>query len=191
MKKITLLSTIIPFAFLASLAADEVTGEISAALTSYEAGEFSAASTALQQASVLVSEKKAEAIAKAFPEKIGDWKAGEVENNSAGMGILGGGTVIKRTYTKGKQSVSIQLIADSPMVAQYIGILNNPAMAGAMGLKRKKVGAEKGLYNAKNHAFHMIVQNRFMIQINDSKASEADVLALAAGIDTKVLTNLK
>ncbi len=179
-------------AFLGSLAADEVTEEIANALKAYEAGEYSAASVSLQQANSIVMEKKSAAIAKALPDTVGEWKGGEVENNGAGLAVFGGGgTMLERKYSKGDLTMAVTLMVDSPMVMQYVGMLNNPAMATAMGLKRRKVGENVALFNPKENSLNMIIENRFMIQINGSQGKEDNIMEIAGGIDTEVLTGLK
>lgn len=187
----TLIPYLVSAALLSPLIADEILDEIDAAREAYEAAEYSTAVGALEQATALMNEKKSTAISKALPDTIGDWKAGELTSEGSGVTMFGGGNMVSRKYTKGDTVVNIQLMADSPMISQVMGMMNSPAMANAMGMKSKRIGSEKGLYDPKANSLSMIIQNRFLIQIEKSKATEEEVLELANGIETKVLTELK
>ncbi len=189
--KSTILKTLIPLALIAQISADEIKEEIAIALSAYEAGEYSNASAALQQANALMGEKKATSIGNALPDKIGGWTGGEIENESAGMSLMGGGVMLARTYSQADKKVKIQLMADSPMVTQLMGMMSNPAMAAGMGMKMKRVGDQKAFYNKDSGGLSMIVQNKYLIQIENSEATEDELIDLVKGIDLEYLKNFR
>ncbi|TAG07814.1 MAG: hypothetical protein EAZ42_12400 [Verrucomicrobia bacterium] len=176
----------------ASMRADQILTEIEAAKKAYEAGDAAEASLALNQALALLNEKKSGSIGKALPDKIGEWAGAEIEDQSAGMAMLGGGGVmLSRSYTKGEKSASISLSADSPMLATFLGMMGNPAMATAMGMKMHRLGDEKAMINEKEGSATMIYKNRFLIQIQNSELSADDLLELIKGVDLSILDGIK
>jgi len=173
-----------------NLSADEVEESINEALKLYKEGKLTEASASLQIAVNGINEKKGGNISNALPEKIGEWKGGEV-NNSNALSILGGGTTVERKYTKGEREATLTIIADSPMIGQVMGLMSNPAIAGLAGMKMKKVGGNTVTLQKDQGMGQIVVDNRFLIQIQGSELKEAEVLELAAGVKTDVLKELK
>lgn len=173
-----------------NLSADEVEDSINEALKLYKEGKLTEASASLQIAVNGINEKKGGNISNALPEKIGEWKGGEV-NNSNALSILGGGTTVERKYTKGEREATLTIIADSPMIGQVMGLMSNPAIAGLAGMKMKKVGGNTVTLQKDQGMGQIVVDNRFLIQIQGSELKEAEVLELAAGVKTDVLKELK
>jgi hypothetical protein len=181
-------SLLLASTFSGTVRADEVADDIKAALAAYEKGDLSEATTLLSQANSAIAEKKGGEMGKALPDAIGEWKAGELTNESI---AIVGGQQSKRDYTKGDKSANITLMADSPMLGQFIGMMGNPQMAMAMGLKTRKVGDQRAIYNDKEGSMTMIVNSRFMIQINGSELDEASLMELAKGVDVAALAAMK
>lgn len=171
-------------------AADEVEDAITEALKLYKEGKHTEASTSLQLALSAINEKKGGSIAAALPDKIGDWKGGEVNSTNA-LAVLGAGTTVERNYDKKDKSASIAIIADSPMISQVMGLINNPAIAGLAGLRMKKAGDNTVTIQKDAGMGQIVVDNRFLIQIQGSDLKEEDILELAAGVRTDLLKNLK
>ena len=69
--------------------------------------------------------------------------------------------------------------------------MTNPALAGLAGMKIKKVGDATITLQPKEGMGQMIVENRFLIQIQGDGLSEEEVLQLAGGVKLDVLKNLK
>ncbi len=170
--------------------ADEVEDAINEAMKLYKEGKYSEASTSLQIALNGINEKKGGTISSALPDKIGEWKGGEVDNTNA-LGILGGGTTVARKYSKTDRNASITIIADSPMIGQVMGLMANPAIAGLAGLKMKKAGDNTVTIQKDAGMGQIVVDNRFLIQIQGSDLKEEEILELAAGVKTGVLKDIK
>lgn len=170
--------------------ADEVEDSIKEALQLYKEGKFSEASTSLQIAVNGINEKKGGSISSALPDAIGEWKGGEV-NNSNALAALGGGTTVERKYTKGDQDATITIIADSPMIGQVMSLMSNPAIAGLTGMKMKKVGGNTLTLQKDQGMGQLVVDNRFLIQMQGSDLKEQDILDLAAGVKTDLLKAIK
>jgi hypothetical protein len=58
-------------------------------------------------------------------------------------------------------------------------------------MKMKKVGNQTVTLQKDQGMGQIVVDNRFLVQIQGSKLKEADVLELAAGVKTDVLKELK
>lgn len=173
-----------------SLAADEVEDSINEALKLYKEGKLTEAAASLQVATNAINEKKGGSIASALPAAIGEWKGGEISNSNA-LSIIGGGSTVERPYTKGEKSASITIIADSPMIGQIIGLMSNPTIAGLAGMKMKKVGGNTVTLQKGQGMGQIVIDNRFLVQIQGGELKEEDILELAGGIKTDVLKDLK
>ncbi len=186
-------TTLLALSVSLSLHADPVTDEIDAAKKAYESGDQAEAQVALNQAIALLTEMKAGRVGKALPDKIGNWTGGEIENQSAGLSILGGGggIMLSRPYTSGEKSISINLSADSPLLATIGGYMGNPAMASAMGLKMHRIGDQKAMVNDKEGSATVVYKNRFLVQIQNSDLKTEELLELLRGIDLSALDAMK
>lgn len=98
---------------------------------------------------------------------------------------------MERKYTKGDRDATITIIADSPMIGQVIGLMSNPTIAGLAGMKMKKAGANTVSIQKDQGMGQIVVDNRFLIQIQGSELKEADVLELAGAVKTDVLKEIK
>lgn len=167
--------------------ADEISNTIQEALDFYKDGKFDDAKRSLDFASQMLGQKKADDLKNLLPQAMSGWQAedGESEAAAAGMAMLGGGLFASRTYTKGGQDVKIELIGDSPLLAQFLGIFSNPTLAGAMG-KMIRLGSQMALED-KSGKLTMVVANRFLIMIEGS-ASRDDRIAYGKAIDYTALS---
>ncbi len=170
--------------------ADEVEDALHEALKLYKEGKYTEASTSVQLVLNGINEKRGGAISSALPDKIGGWTGGEV-NSTNTLAVLGAGSTVERAYTKDARSASITIIAESPMINQVVGLMSNPAIAGLAGLKMKKAGDNTVTIQKDAGMGQIVVDNRFLIQIQGSGLKEADILELAAGVKTSVLKELK
>lgn len=58
----------------------------------------------------------------------------------------GGGVSAERRYKKGAASVTVQIIADSPMLQGIMMMFSNPMLAGADGVKIEKIVPSQARY---------------------------------------------
>lgn len=114
-------------AFSTPVLADDVTEQIEAGKQAYQAGDVKGAIEELKFAVAQLQEQVNSLNAKLLPEPLPGWEASEVENASAGMVLLGGGTQISRRYSKGDSSVSIELLASPIVAAGIASLISNPA----------------------------------------------------------------
>lgn len=171
--------------FASPLHADEISDTIQEALASYQKGDLAQTKQTLDYASQLIASKNAEILMTLLPAPLAGWSAEDGEAQSAGMAMFGGGLQASRVYTKGDQSVELNFVGDSPLLAQFIPMLANPALAGAMG-KPLRLGTQMALED-KNGEIKMVVANRFLVTISGT-GSRDDKLAYAKAIDIDALT---
>jgi hypothetical protein len=164
-------------------AADEIEDSISEALSAYRNNDYSAAKQALDYASQLIAQKNAEGLAAVLPEALSGWTAEDVETQEAAAAMFGG-IWAARTYEKGGVAVKVQIMGDSPLLATWMPMMSNSAVAAAMG-KMTRIGKRRALQTKEGQVI-MVVGNRFLVMIEGS-ASMEDKTAYAAAIDFDTL----
>jgi hypothetical protein len=172
-----------------ALRADEIEDAINSALKLYKEGKLSEATTGLQNAVNLLGEKRGTSLSSALPDEIKGWKGGKIE--SASLAALGGGNTIERDYRKDEKKATVSIAADSPMLSQVSSFLSNPALGGLLGIKQKKVGDLTAMVHAKEGLLQMVVNNRFLVQIQGKKLTEEELADLAGGVKVEVLKTAK
>jgi hypothetical protein len=168
--------------------ADEVETSIDEALSAYQAGDYAGAKQALDYASQLVLQMSAGSLANVLPAPLPGWEAEESESQAVGMSMFGGGIQASRIYRKDGDTVELQVVGDSPMLAQWIPMISNPAMGAAMGAKLVRVGDQRGL-QTEDGEIMLVVDNRFLITISGT-APDGDKTAYAQAIDFAALQAL-
>ncbi len=92
---------------------------------------------------------------------------------NAGMALLGGGVGAEAKYTKGDETFSVSIMADSPMIAMFGGMLSS---AGLLGMRLERVGREKFLYD--DGDLTGLIDNRILVQASGTdKQVMIDTLA--------------
>ena len=116
----------VPAAFALALAAlpaaaDEFTDTLESALKAYASGDITGAREDLDYAGKLLTAMKSEALGEVpagGAARLDPGGGGEDAAAAGGfMGMLGGGTTAAATYRKGAETLTITLVADSPMVS--------------------------------------------------------------------------
>ncbi|WP_225772533.1 hypothetical protein [Inquilinus sp. Marseille-Q2685] len=165
--------------------ADDIHDALDQADSAYSSGDYGRAKKAADLASVLLGQLVAEQLAKALPGPLDGWTAEEAWSDAAGTTMLGGGVQAERGYSdaEGRQ-VRIQVVADSPIVAQFAGLYGNPAIAASMG-KLVPIGDRQAVLNDQQE-IQMLVASRFLVTVSGD-APEAAKLKYAAGIELSQL----
>jgi len=90
--------------------------------------------------------------------------------NAAAM--FGGGVQAERGYTNADgQQVRIQVMVDSPLVAQMAGLYAIPAMAAMMG-KLVRIGGQQAVVNEQGE-IQMLVDSRVLVTVTGDAPAEA------------------
>lgn len=109
--------------------------------------DYKQAQLSLQDAINDINNLLAKQVADLFPAEINGLKAdGDATTNSGGMGMLGGGMQIEKKYRNDakKQDAEVQIIANSPMLANLNMFMTNPAMMG-QEYKSVRVGTNRAI----------------------------------------------
>lgn len=169
-------------------AADEILDAIDQARKAYQSGDTATAKQTLDLASQLIGQKNAEAFAALLPAALPGWKAEEAQANAMGASMFGGVSAASRSYNNGKgDTVDVSITGDSTMVMQFAPMLNNPAMAGAMG-KLIRVGSLRAIQSQDGDLI-MLVANKFLINVQGS-ADAAAKLSYAQAVDVAKLSKM-
>lgn len=117
-----------------ALAADDILDAIDQARKAYQSGDMANAKQQLDVASQMIGQKNAESFVKLLPAALPGWKAEEAQAQVIGAAMFGGASAASRRYSNAKgNSVEVSITGDSAMLMQFATLLNNPALAGAMG----------------------------------------------------------
>jgi len=179
----------------ATVYADDVTDSINEALDAYKEGEYSVAVDSLNYASQLINQKKGDSLSTLLPEPLDGWSAKSSKSQTMGAAMFGGGITAERKYVKGKNNVSIEIVADSPMMQSVMMMFSNPMYATSDGGKLEKIKRQKAIvkFNPDNNRgdIKIVVANRFLVTVKGNKTTLADLKAYAKAIDYKKLKSLE
>lgn len=186
MTLIRTISAMVLFGALAAPAlADDITDAMDQARKSYQSGDLTNAKQSLDLASQLIGQKNAESFATMLPNPLPGWKAEKAETATVALGM---GSEASRTYTNAKgDTVDIKIMGDSAVVMQIATVLNNPAIAGAMG-KLVRVGNQRAIQD-RDGGVKMVVNNKFLVSVEGS-ADAASKMAYAQAIDVAKLSKM-
>src|SRR5277367_4368863 len=103
-------------ATLSGASADDVTDQINEALKAYHNHDTQTAIVALDAATDLLRQSRADGLKKLLPPPPPGWTADAAESTAVSVAMLGGGITASRAYHNDIQRVEVQLVADSPML---------------------------------------------------------------------------
>ncbi|CBL46114.1 Hypothetical protein HDN1F_25310 [gamma proteobacterium HdN1] len=171
--------------------ADEVTDAIDEGSAAYKRGELGTAASQWEYASQLVRQAKADKVKKLLPAALSGWESGEGDASATSAAVLGGGINVSKQYTKGDDSVSIEITMDSPMLQSVLAMITNPQMAALSGMKVKKIKGNSAAVesSADNTRIQIVVGNSVLVVV-DGKP-EAAVTAYSESIDFAAISALK
>jgi hypothetical protein len=171
-----------------ALAADDILDAIEQARKAYQAGDMANAKQSLDVASQLIAQKNAEGFAALLPAALAGWTAEKAQANAVGAAMFGGASAASRSYNNAKgDNVEVSITGDSALIMQFGPMLNNPAMAGAMG-KLVHVGDQRAI-QTNDGDIMMLVANKFLVNVQGS-ADAAAKLAYAQAIDVAKLSKM-
>jgi len=171
-----------------ALAADDILDAIDQARKAYQSGDMANARQSLDLASQLIAQKNAESFVALLPAPLPGWKAEKAQSSAVGAAMFGGASAASRSYSNAKgDNVEVSITGDSAMIMQFAPMLNNPAMAGAMG-KLVRVGDQRAIQNNDGDIM-MLVANKFLINVQGS-ADAAAKLSYAQALDIAKLSKM-
>lgn len=155
-----LIAALACMAWPAGAIADDVTDTLDSARAAYEEGDIQYALEELAFATQLLQQMKAGSLADLLPAALDGFQRTIDDQAGSGMAMMGG-TGAAAEYTNGRDTFTIEIIADSPMVATFAGIFGNAAMMRTMG-EIVRVGREK--FIIQDGDMTGVVDNRILIQ---------------------------
>ncbi len=194
-KLLTAVLTVVLMAISIPALADDVTDSIDEALDYYKNGEYTDAVDSLNYASQLIQQKKSENLTTFLPEPLEGWTSKEPESKSAGAAMFGGGISAERKYSKGKNRITIEIIADSPMLQSVMMMFSNPMYATSDGGKLEKIKRQKAIVKFKPESMSgeikIVVANRFLVTVKGNKTTKKDLKDYAKAIKYKKLAAMQ
>lgn len=164
---------------------------IKAATAAFDAKEFGAAVTALQEALRLAQQQQRLALVAALPKPAG-WEFEDEKNEAADNPMLRGlaafGSTVTRRYTKGDKSLSIEIMANSPVAQMITMMFNNPAMLQAQGGEVVEYGAHKALLKKEgdSHEMQLLMHGKHLVTVK-TDATDKELFAI---VDQKAVDAL-
>jgi len=163
--------------------ADEVTDQINEALAAYQKKDMQTALAALDAAANLLRQARGDAFKALLPKPLAGWTAEEAEVSVIGAVVLGGGITASRKYRKGDASVSVEIIADSPMVQGMAAMLSSPIIAMG-GARQMVVGGRRITYMKDDNAYMTMAADRALVKISGEHGVADETLrAYVSAID--------
>jgi hypothetical protein len=175
-----MLAAALTLAAVAPAPADEVETAIEAALEAWRAGDAKRAAEELDFAATLLAQAKAAGLGALLPAAFDGWTRQDEAAQAAGPAFFGGGTSAGATYLRDRDSVTIQVSADNPMVAAMAAMFANPTMMAMQGEVRR-AGRQRYVLSSDGEVT-ALVDNRVLVQASGSAPVE-DVVAYFEAID--------
>ena len=173
-KWILALSLFMTAAPLAPVRADDVTDQINEALTAYGRKDLPTAISGLEAALNLMRQGRADAYGALLPAAPAGWTADDVETVAVGVSMAGGGTGATRKYHKGDDTVTVSILADSPLL-QAMSALASSGIAAMGGMRTQIVNGRRTLYLKEDGAFTTFVGDRVLVRV-EGKGLPEDML---------------
>ncbi len=159
--------------------ADEVTGQIQAGVEAYQQQDYQLAVDELNYAVAQIQEKLNAANSTLLPEPLPGWTADAVENTSAAMAMMGGGTNMERSYYRNGETVNISIIANSPMLSGMMAMFTNPmVMSSNPNMKPYRYKRHKGVkeVDGGNTRITLIMKGLVMIKVEGARLKDEKML---------------
>lgn len=181
MKAFVIGCTVLSFAALPWLShADEVEEQIQEATQAYQEGRYADAIEELEFAVGQIQELRNQRYLTLLPEAPPGWEAQEGEAQTARMALMGGGTHLMREYVRDEEQITIEMMADSPMLAALNVVLNNPAMlAGTPNTQPYRYKTYKGIKKIQDGGdveISLLVGSNTLIQLKGVNLEDPETL---------------
>ena len=144
--------------------ADDVTDQINEALKAYQNHDTQTAIAALDAASNLMRQSRADGLKKLLPPPPPGWTADAAESTAVSVAMLGGGVTASRVYHNGVQRVEVQLVADSPMLQTVAALIASP-LGAIGGMKTVVIGGRRMSYTENDRSYMTLVADKVIVRV--------------------------
>ncbi len=162
--------------------ADDVTDQINEALAAYNKKDVPTAMAGLEAALNLLRQGRADSYGKLLPAVPAGWQADEIETIASGLAALGGGAGASRKYRKGDDTVTVSILADSPML-QALSAFASSGIAAMAGGRTTIVNGRRTIYMKDEGSFSTIVSDRILVRVEGRGLPEATLKQFLTAID--------
>jgi len=177
------------------LYADDVTDSINEALDAYKEGEYSTAVDSLNYASQLIQQKKSENLSSFLPEPLDGWTSKKSESKAVGAAMFGGGISATQQYIKDENKITVEIVADSPLLQSMMMMFSNPMYATSDGGKMEKINRQKAIVkfdpDTNRGDIKIVIANRFLVTVEGNRTTKEDLKAYAEAIDYKKMAAMQ
>ncbi|WP_299878910.1 hypothetical protein [uncultured Cocleimonas sp.] len=163
--------------------ADEVSDQITVALEAYNEKDYKAAVEELKFVTAQVQQLYQAEIQQLMPKALDGWKEKEQKgNNNAAMSMLGGmggGTGMKSEFQRSRETVTVEVMANSPMMGMMTMMLKNPAMmAGQQNTKPFRYKKAKGMIKTEKNRSEitLVLAGQILITVKGRQLEDDAVL---------------
>jgi len=175
-----------------SVTADDISDTLEEALASYKKGDVTQTKEDVIYVLELLKQQSGNTLKDQLPEALEGWEAEEAKSETAGAGMLGGGTVLSRSYKKDKSKIVIEIITDSPLLQGLGSMFANPMFNAGGEIKR--INREKATikYNKKRESGEIVlmIDKRFIVNVKGTKVSKDELIEYTEAIDFKALKKM-
>ncbi|MBA3326559.1 MAG: hypothetical protein H0T41_15265 [Rhodobacteraceae bacterium] len=166
--------------------ADEFTDVVESGLAAYRDGDVAAAREDLEYAVKLLTEMKAETLAKLLPAAPAGWtrEAADTEGAGFAMAMFGGGTTAAASYRKGDAEFTLTLVANSPMVSGIAAMVSG--MSSMAGSETRRI--QRTQFAVSEGEVQGVVADKVMVSASGT-ASVDDMAAVIEMMDFSALAD--
>ncbi len=174
-----------PPAFAQDATEDAVKDAVRDAMEFYDAGNYSEAATTLDYASQMIRQMKGEQVGEFLPEPLDGWTAEDTETTAVGAAMFGGGLAAERRYENGGRSITVRILADSPLLQSMSMMMTNPMIVSSTGARLEVIAGQRAIVRQDRGdlSISSIIANRYLIQVEGDRVEKADLEAYFKAID--------
>ena len=182
MKIITILKTTVLLSLLnTAVFADDITDQITAGLEAYQEKDYKTALEELKFVTAQIQQLNQEEMLKLMPEALDGWTEKESNNrdNQLAMSMLGGGTSMKKEFRRDKERVTVEVMANSPVLQMMTMMLKNPALiASQKNTKPYRFKKAKGMIKTgkNNTEINLVLAGQILVKLTGKKLQDEGVL---------------
>jgi hypothetical protein len=170
--------------------ADEITDQINEATAAYQKKDLATALAALDAAANLLRQARGDLFKTALPRPLPGWAAEDAEVNVAAAAVMGGGITASRKYQKGDDQITVELMADGPIVASMAALLSSPVLAMG-GARQVVISGRRMAYMKDDNAYLSMVADRVLVKISANRGVPDEALrAYVAATDFAAIDKL-
>jgi len=162
--------------------ADDIIDQINEALAAYDRKDLPTAMAGLEAALNLMRQSRADTYGALLPAAPDGWTADDVETVAVSVAMAGGGTGASRKYHKGNDTVTVSILADSPLL-QAMSALASSGLAAMGGMRTQIVNGRRTVYIKDDGSFTTIVGDRVLVRVEGKGLPEDALKQFLTAVD--------